>query len=156
MRYEVCIIKRTTWDITMLTCDVHKPPTQAIRSIFVADYTADELSVRAHSVFLYRSVERRRLGTVHGPAAQAVKSVGQPVSQSVSQSQTQLATTHIATGFLQFPYLPYISMTPKSSSSKMFPHHNAVSVYHIRAACSAYPLLNHPGGIHQFHLTSLL
>jgi hypothetical protein len=52
MRSLYCIITRTTWDITMLTCDVHTQPTQAIRSIFVADYTADELCVRAHRVFL--------------------------------------------------------------------------------------------------------
>ena len=102
MRYEVCIIKRTTWDITMLTCDVHKPPTQAIRSIFVADYTADELSVRAHSVFLYRSVEQTT-----GYSARTRSTVSQPVGQPVSQSQPQLVTTHIATGFLQFPYPPY-------------------------------------------------
>ena len=92
----------------MLTCDVHKPPTQAIRSIFVADYTADELSVRAHSVFLYRSVEQT---TAY--SAWTRSTVSQSVSLSVSQSQIQLATTHIATGFLQFPYLPFISRSPK-------------------------------------------
>ena len=94
--YEVCIIKRTAWDITMLSWDVHKPPTQAIRSIFVEDYTADELSVRAHSVFCTEALSRRP-GTVHGPAAQ---SVSQSVRLSVCQSQTQLVTTQIATGFL--------------------------------------------------------
>jgi len=66
----------------MLTCDVHKPPTQAIRSIFVEDYTADELSVRAHSVFC-TEVLSRRLDTVYGLAA-----------QSVSQSVTDTARYH--------------------------------------------------------------
>jgi len=84
----------------MLTCDVHKPPTQAIRSIFVADYTADELSVRAPSVFLYRSVEQT---TGYSAWTRSTVSQCQSVGQSVKQLQIQLATTHIATGFLQLP-----------------------------------------------------
>ena len=95
----------------MLTCDVHKPPTQAIGSIFVEDYTADELSVRAHS-FLYRSVEQT-IGYSARTRSTVSQSVCRSVYRSVSQSQTQLATTHIATGFLQFPYLPFISRSPK-------------------------------------------
>ena len=70
----------------MLTCDVHKPPTQAIRSIFVEDYTADELSVRA-LCFLYRSAEQTT-----GYSARTRSS--QSVSQSFCQSVTDTARHH--------------------------------------------------------------
>jgi hypothetical protein len=109
--------------------------TQAIRSIFVADYAADELSVRAHSAFC-TEVLSRRLGTVHGPAARSV-------SWSVGQSDTARHHTHrnrLLTSFHTFRlYLGLLS----DRLPRRFPA-TTQSVYNIRATCLAYPLLNHP------------